>query len=109
MSSPSTAISIDSSTDKQAHAPFPPATPAPLKMANPACVGLGGFALTTFVLQLHNLNVCGIAPVIACGFVFGGAAQLIAGLMEFVMGNAFGFAAFTGYVQVGGGFDVHFL
>lgn len=78
-------------------------------MANPACVGLGGFALTTFVLQLHNLNVCGIAPVIACGFVFGGAAQLIAGLMEFVMGNAFGFAAFTGYVQVGGGFDVHFL
>lgn len=96
--SSSTAIAIDPSTDKQAPAPHPPATAAPLKLANPACVGLGGFALTTFVLQLHNLNVCGVAPVIALGFVFGGAAQLIAGLMEFCMGNAFGFAAFTGYV-----------
>ena len=27
------------------------------KLGNPAVVGLAGFALTTFVLQLHNLGV----------------------------------------------------
>lgn len=65
--------------------------------------GPRGICANKIRATLYNLNVCGIAPVIACGFVFGGAAQLIAGLMEFVMGNAFGFPAFTGYVLVGSG------
>jgi len=68
-----------------------------IKLSNPAVVGLAGFGLTTFMLQLHNLGVIGIAPVIWLGIVFGGGCQLIAGLMEFKTGNNFGFMAFTGY------------
>ncbi len=67
------------------------------KLGNPAVVGLAGFGMTTMVLQFHNLGWCGIAPVIWLGLVFGGSAQLIAGLMEFKKGNNFGFCAFTAY------------
>ncbi|NVN92429.1 MAG: acetate uptake transporter [Desulfuromonadales bacterium] len=67
------------------------------KLGNPAVVGLAGFGLTTFVLQMHNLGYCGLAPVIWLGLCFGGTAQLIAGLMEFKKNNNFGFCAFTGY------------
>lgn len=66
------------------------------KYGNPAVVGLAGFASTTLVLQLHNLELCGIAPVIALGMVYGGGAQLIAGFMEMALGNNFGFCAFAG-------------
>lgn len=68
-----------------------------VKMGNPAVVGLAGFGLTTITLQLHNLGLCGVAPVIWLGLCFGGTAQLIAGLLEFRTGNNFGFCAFTGY------------
>lgn len=67
------------------------------KLGNPAAVGLAGFALTTFTLQLHNLGIIGLAPVLWFGLVFGGGCQLMAGLMEFKTGNNFGFMAFTGY------------
>lgn len=67
------------------------------KLGNPAVIGLAGFALTTFTLQLHNLGIVGLAPVIWLGLVFGGGCQLMAGLMEFKTGNNFGFIAFTGY------------
>ncbi len=67
------------------------------KLGNPAVVGLAGFGMTTLILQFYNLGLSGLAPVIWIGLCFGGAAQLIAGLMEFRNGNNFGFAAFTGY------------
>ena len=54
---------------------------------NPAVVGLAGFGLTTLILQLHNLGLCGLGPVIACGLIFGGLAQLIAGFQEFKFGH----------------------
>lgn len=66
-------------------------------LGNPAVVGFGGFGLTTIILQLHNLGLCGIGPVIACGLVFGGLAQFIAGFGEQKVGNNFGYAAFTAY------------
>ena len=66
-------------------------------MGNPAVVGLAGFGLTTLILQLHNLGLCGIGPIIALGLVFGGAAQLMAGLQEFKAGNNFGYSAFCSY------------
>lgn len=66
-------------------------------MGNPAVVGLAGFGLTTLILQLHNLGLCGLGPVIACGIIFGGAAQLMAGLQEFKVGNNFGYSAFCSY------------
>lgn len=66
-------------------------------MGNPAVVGLAGFGLTTLILQLHNLGLCGLGPVIACGLIFGGLAQLMAGLQEFKVGNNFGYSAFVSY------------
>ena len=67
------------------------------KLGNPAVVGLGGFGLTTLLLQLHNIGLCGIGPVLAAAIIFGGLAQFIAGLMEQKLGNNFGFCAFTAY------------
>jgi len=66
-------------------------------LGNPAVVGLAGFGLTTLILQIHNLGLCGIGPVIACGLIFGGAAQLFAGYQEFKVGNNFGYSAFCSY------------
>lgn len=67
------------------------------KLCNPAVVGLAGFGLTTLVLQLHNLGLVGLGPVIWLGLVFGGLAQMIAGLQEMKTGNNFGYCAFTSY------------
>jgi succinate-acetate transporter protein len=64
---------------------------------NPAVVGLAGFGLTTLVLQFHNVGWIGIGPVIWLGLIFGGLAQMIAGLQEMKTGNNFGFCAFTSY------------
>ena len=68
-----------------------------IKLGNPAVVGLAGFGLTTLLLQFHTLGLCGLGPVLAMGIIFGGLAQLIAGLMEQKTGNNFGFAAFTSF------------
>ena len=38
-----------------------------VKLGNPAVVGLAGFGMTTFVLQCHNIGLCGLAPVIWLG------------------------------------------
>ena len=67
------------------------------KLANPAVVGLAGFGLTTFLLQLHNLGLIGLGPVLAMGIIFGGLAQLIAGFQEQKTGNCFGYTAFVSY------------
>lgn len=68
-----------------------------IKLGNPAVVGLSGFGLTTLLLQFANLGWMGLGPILACGFIFGGLAQLIAGFMEQKTGNNFGFAAFSSY------------
>lgn len=68
-----------------------------MKNGNPAVVGLAGFGLTTLLLQLHNLELIGLGPVLAMGIIFGGLAQMIAGFMEQKMGNNFGFSAFVAY------------
>lgn len=67
------------------------------KLANPAVVGLAGFGLTTLLLQFHNVGWMGMGPVIWVGLIFGGTAQLIAGLQEMKTGNSFGYCAFTAY------------
>jgi len=36
-----------------------------IKLGNPAVVGLGGFGLTTLLLQFHNLGFSGLGPVVA--------------------------------------------
>mgnify|MGYP000885587806 CR=1 FL=1 len=67
------------------------------KIANPAVVGLAGFGLTTLLLQIHNLGLLGLGPVVAMGFIFGGLAQMIAGFQEQKVGNFFGYSAFVAY------------
>lgn len=63
------------------------------KLGNPAVVGLAGFGLTTMMLQFHNVGWMGIGPVIWLGLIFGGFAQMVAGLQEMKSGNNFGYCA----------------
>ncbi|PWC34314.1 hypothetical protein TSO352_28985 [Azospirillum sp. TSO35-2] len=60
-------------------------------------VGLAGFGLSTLVLQFHNVGWVAIGPVVWLGLIFGGVAQMIAGLQEMKAGNNFGYSAFTSY------------
>lgn len=67
-------------------------------IANPAPLGLLGFGMTTLLLNLHNAALMPLSIVIvAMGFALGGAAQIIAGVMEFKNNNVFGATAFTAY------------
>ena len=66
--------------------------------SNPGPLGLLGFGMTTILLNLHNAGVIELSAVIAAmGFAMGGAAQIIAGILEFRNGNTFGGTAFTAY------------
>jgi len=70
------------------------------KLANPAPLGLAGFALTTWMLSMVNAgwySAASVPMVLALAFAFGGAAQFAAGLLELPRGNTFGFVAFCGY------------
>jgi len=68
------------------------------KIANPSPLGLLGFGMTTVLLNLHNAGITPLSVVIvAMGFAMGGAAQIIAGIMEFKKNNVFGATAFTAY------------
>jgi succinate-acetate transporter protein len=68
-----------------------------VKLGNPAVVGLGGFAMTTFLLQAHNLGWVELTPTLWVGIFYGGLAQFIAGFLEFKVGNNFGMSAFVAY------------
>jgi uncharacterized protein len=66
--------------------------------ANPAPLGLFGFGMTTVLLNLHNAGFFSMnATILAMGICYGGAAQVIAGIMEFKKGNTFGTTAFCSY------------
>ncbi|QDP94899.1 hypothetical protein FOE78_02280 [Microlunatus elymi] len=68
--------------------------PAP---ADPAALGLGGFALTTFVLSVHNAGWAPDLTWLGLAFFYGGIAQFTAGMWEFRNRNTFGAAAFGSY------------
>jgi len=65
--------------------------------ADPAPLGLAGFALTTFLLSGHNASF--IPDLIWVGFAlfYGGMAQFAAGMWEFRNRNVFGATAFSTY------------
>lgn len=66
--------------------------------ANPAPLGLMGFGMTTVLLNLHNAGFFPVNIVIlAMGLCYGGIAQVIAGVIEYKKGNAFGGLAFCSY------------
>ncbi len=66
--------------------------------ANPAPLGLLGFGLTTILLNIHNAGFFDLGPmVLGMGIFYGGAAQVIAGIMEWKKNNTFGTTAFCSY------------
>jgi succinate-acetate transporter protein len=70
------------------------------KVADPGPLGLGAFALTTFVLSFFNADLApksGEVIVFSLAFAYGGIAQFAAGMWEFRTGNTFGAVAFTSY------------
>src|SRR5215831_10669587 len=69
-------------------------------VADPAPLGLAAFALTTFVLSMHNAFGGARTPLLAFfGFAifYGGLAQFTAGMWEFRNRNTFGATAFGTY------------
>lgn len=70
-------------------------------VADPAPLGLGAFAATTFLLSLVNAGVLAKATepiVFPLALLYGGIAQILAGLWEFRNNrNTFGATAFTTY------------
>lgn len=75
------------------------ATPAHT-VADPAPLGLAGFALTTFVLSAVNAGWIpkpGEPVVLGLALAYGGLAQFGAGMWEFKRNNTFGATAFTSY------------
>ncbi len=77
--------------------------------ANPGALGLAGFGLNTILLQIHNLGLIqGTLPLIY-GFFWGGAAQIIAGIIDARRGDTFGLTAFTSYGLFWIGLSFYFL
>jgi uncharacterized protein len=65
---------------------------------NPAPLGLLGFGMTTVLLNLHNAGFYELnSMILAMGICYGGAAQVIAGIMEWRKGNTFATTAFLSY------------
>ena len=65
---------------------------------NPAPLGLLGFGMTTVLLNLHNAGFYELnSMILAMGICYGGAAQIIAGIMEWRKGNTFAATAFLSY------------
>jgi len=86
-----------------------PATTAPPSsgIADPAPLGLAGFALTTFLLSAHNagwMSHAGGLTFLGYAFGYGGLVQLLAGMWEMAVGNTFGATALSSY----GGFWISF-
>ncbi len=69
----------------------------PTPAADPAALGLAGFALTTFLLSAFNAGWAPNFIWIGAAFFYGGMAQFLAGMWEFRNRNVFGATAFGTY------------
>jgi hypothetical protein len=65
--------------------------------ADPAPLGLGAFALTTFLLSGHNAAFIPDLIWLGPALFYGGLIQLLAGMWEFRNRNVFGATAFSTY------------
>jgi succinate-acetate transporter protein len=70
---------------------------AALPVADPAPLGLGAFALTTFVLSVYNAGWGQDIIWVPLALFYGGLAQFMAGMWEFRRNNVFGATAFSTY------------
>jgi len=86
---------------------------APLSgIADPAPLGLGAFALTTFLLSAFNAGWMTAASGLAWlgyAFAYGGLCQLLAGMWEFRNRNVFGATAFSTYGGFWIGLGLYFV
>ncbi len=96
-------MSQDVSRSRAEEIPVAPAEPG---YADPAPLGLAAFALTTFIFSMVNAGIIaqGANPsqqiinlYLPLALIYGGFAQLIAGVLEFRNKNTFGLTAFTSY------------
>jgi succinate-acetate transporter protein len=75
-----------------------PGTVRPSLVADPAPLGLAAFALTTFLLSAKNAGwTHGTDAWLGYALAYGGLAQLLAGMWEFLNRNVFGATAFSTY------------
>lgn len=71
-----------------------------LSPADPGPLGLNCFALTTFLLSMHNAGIIGPEAGhvwLTSALIFGGFAQILAGMWEYKTRNVFGATAFVSY------------
>lgn len=90
-------------------APAPPAAQRTFwAPADPASLGLAGFALTTFILGLVNTTAISRADVyvvLSVAGAYGGLVQLLAGMWAFAERNLFAATAFSSF----GGFWISYV
>ncbi len=70
------------------------------KLANVGALGLGGFALSTFILNVVNagwVDAKTIGIVMPVALFYGGLAQFMAGMWEVKRGDTFGATCFSSY------------
>jgi len=69
-----------------------------IKVANPGVLGLFAFGMISFLLSMHNADIIPADSVIfTMGLLYGGGAQILAGLLEYKRGNTFAATAFTSF------------
>jgi succinate-acetate transporter protein len=98
-------VAVETTPDEFSTHALPPAFGA--VFADPGPLGLGAFAMTTFFLSSVNagwLPKTAEGVVLGLALFYGGIAQLLAGMWEFVKGNTFGAVAFSSF----GGFWLSF-
>jgi succinate-acetate transporter protein len=87
------------SEDRTIQSNAPAAVPVSA-IADPAPLGLAGFALTTFLLSASNarwMSHSTTSAWLGYAFAYGGLCQLLAGMWEFRNRNVFGATAFGSY------------
>jgi succinate-acetate transporter protein len=66
--------------------------------ANPTPLGLCAFGMTTILLSVHNAGITAMSsPLLAMAIMYGGIAQVIAGIMEWKKNNTFGMLTFGSF------------
>lgn len=74
--------------------------PKSAMLANVGALGLGGFALSTFILNIVNagwVDAATIGIVMPVALFYGGLAQFMAGMWEVRRGDTFGATCFSSY------------
>jgi len=69
-------------------------------LANPGALGLGGFALSTFILNIVNAGLVDAATlgvVMPIAMFYGGVAQFMAGMWEVRRGDTFAATCFSSF------------